>query len=214
MELAKEQIEYIEKYLTYKQVDYLDLKIEILDHIISDIEQLINQKYSFELAFSKVQKKWNRYFKENSSFYFGLQYTTPKIVLKKAIKEFRRFYFIYMISYFLPFIFLTKLHIQFPQKALFFVNSMLKTIIFLALLSMSFMMYKTIKSKVKTTYSFILKTQRLGIIFLIIPLFIHSYFNKEGVFFGFSMAGLVVAYICYYFYKKHLLEIEKNKKLI
>ena len=69
------------------------------------------------------------------------------------------------------------------------------------------MIVKGVTSKVKTTYRFILKTQYLAIIFLIIPLLSGSHFNDQGnlnaVFTGFLFAGLSVTYTCHYFLRKH-----------
>ena len=74
-------------------------------------------------------------------------------------------------------------------------------------------MVKVIKSKVKTTYRFILRTQYLGMIFLVIPLFIGNHFNDKGnlnaVFTGFLFGGFAVTYICHHFYKKHKEAIKK-----
>ena len=61
MKLNKEQLQEIETYLTNKDVEYIDLHLEVLDHISSDIENLM-EKISFEEAFEKVKNKWNKNF--------------------------------------------------------------------------------------------------------------------------------------------------------
>ena len=51
MELTKNQIHKVEQYLKHKNFDFVDLKIEVLDHIISDIEMKMSKSFSFENAF-------------------------------------------------------------------------------------------------------------------------------------------------------------------
>jgi hypothetical protein len=215
MELSKEQTQQIEEYLQKRKFNFIDLKDEILDHIISDIENLLNKNYSFEDAFSMVRIRWEKHFRETSSFYFGLQYSESKIVVKKAITIFKPFYFIYLAAYFLPIIFLKNFSIIFNENTLGFFNGFLNSITVLFLIYVVFIIIKVVKSKVKTTYSFILKTQYVGIIFLITPLLIGNHFNEnrtlDTVFTGFLFGGFSVTYICHYFYKKHKQAIKKYK---
>ena len=42
MELSQEQQRQVEVYLQNKDFDFIDLKVEVLDHKISDIESLQN----------------------------------------------------------------------------------------------------------------------------------------------------------------------------
>ncbi len=216
MELTITQTQEIENYIKDKDVDYIDLKIELLDHIISDVEHLINKGFSFENAFESTKQKWNKHFRSSSSLYLGFQYSASKIVLKKAVKEFRPFYLLYTLSYFLPFIIFTKISVEFNENTMFAVNTFFRITTLLALLYVVFIIFKVIFSKVKTTYRFILKTQYLGISLLIIAQFVSNYFDTSGqingIFVGFSFAGLAITYTCHHFYKKHFLEIAKNKQ--
>jgi hypothetical protein len=100
MELSQEQQRQVEVYLQNKDFDFIDLNVEVLDHMISDIESFLDKKYSFEDAYRTTVLKWEKYFKETSSFYFGFQYHESKIVVKKAIKIFKPFYFLYVAAYF------------------------------------------------------------------------------------------------------------------
>ena len=52
MELTKEQVRQVEVYLQKKNFNYIDLKEEVLDHIVSDIERITAKEISFENAFS------------------------------------------------------------------------------------------------------------------------------------------------------------------
>ncbi|MDG1528861.1 MAG: hypothetical protein P8I51_07660 [Polaribacter sp.] len=216
MELTKNQIQEIENYIEVNNVDYLDLKIELLDHIVSDIEYKMNKGFSFESALQLTKQKWSKHFRSSSSIFLGLQFSTSKVVLKKAVKEFRSFYVLYIISCILPFVIFRNVLVDFTENTISYVNSFLKISTFLALLYFVYIIFKVSFSKEKTTYSFILKTQYLGISLLFVSQFFTSYFDNLGkiniAFICFSCAGFATTYTCHHFYKKHLLEIAKNKK--
>jgi hypothetical protein len=207
MEITTKQIQQVEIYLDKKSFDFIDLKVEVLDHMISDIESFLDNNYSFENAFKLTVLKWDQHFKDTSSFYFGLQYHESKIVVKKAIKMFRPFYFIYLSSYILPVLFLKNFSIVFSKNTIYLVNEFLNLITAVLLIYLIFIIIKVIKTKVKTTYRFVLRAQYLGMIFLVIPLLMGSHFNDKGnlepVFTGFLCGGFAVTYICHYFFKKH-----------
>ena len=68
--------------------------MEVFDHIVSDIEAKMGaEKLDFEPAFYKATVTWNKHLIKESSFYFGLTYSLPKIVLEKAKKVFKKWYF-------------------------------------------------------------------------------------------------------------------------
>lgn len=207
MELTTTQIAIIENYLKNRKVDYIDLKVEILDHMISDIEQLMSKNHTFENALKMTTIIWERHFEQRSSFYFGMLYSESKIVVNKAVKEFRPFYFLYLASYFLPLILLKKIEIQFEKTTALLINQITLSLAFLCLSYVLFIFFKTRLSKQKSTYRFILKTQYFGAIFLVIFLILENLFQDNGmlhpIFTGFTFAGFAVTYICHYFYKKH-----------
>ena len=215
MELTKEQIQKVEYYLENKNFDFIDLKVEVLDHMISDIESYLDKDYSFENAFKITVLKWDKHFTDTSSFYFGLQYSESRIVVKKAAKIFKPFFFLYMAAYFLPVVFFTKFSIVFSESTSYFLNAFLNSITAIFIVYLIFIIVKVLKSKVKTTYRFILKTQYLGLFFLVVPLFMGNHFNDEGILIpfliGFQCAGFTVTYICHYFFKKHKEAIKKYK---
>ena len=217
MEITKEQQQQVEVYLQNKDFDFVDLKVEVLDHIILDIESLLSENYSFESAFSMVRVRWEIHFKETSSFYLGLHYSESKIVVKKAIKIFKPFYFLYLAAYILPVAFLKLVPIQVAENTVDFINNFLFSFSASLLCYMIFIFVKTVRSKVKTTYRFILKTQYFGLFFIILGVFFGAIFNDEGemnpVFTGFTCGGFAVAFICHHFYKKHLEAIKKYKIL-
>jgi hypothetical protein len=217
METTKEQQRQVEVYLQNKDFDFIDLNLEVLDHMISDIESLLTNKVSFEDAFKIIVLKWEKYFKETSSFYFGFQYHESKIVVKKAIKMFKPFYFLYLVAYILPVAFLKLIPIKVAEDTASFINGFLASFASCLLAYLFIIVIKTKRSKVKTTYRFILKTQYLSVVLLVLGVFLGAVFNDEGemnaVFTGFTSGGFAVVFICHYFFKKHEEAVKKYKVL-
>ena len=207
MEITKEQQRQIEVYLQNKDFDFIDLNVEVLDHMISDIESLLTNKVSFENAFKTTILKWEKHFKETSSFYFGFHYHESKIVVKKAIKMFKPFYFLYLAAYILPVAFLKLVPIKVAEDTASFINGFLVSFASCLLAYLFIIVIKTKLSKVKTTYRFILKTQYLSVVLLVLGVFLGPIFNDEeemnAAFTGFTSAGFAIVFICHYFYKKH-----------
>jgi hypothetical protein len=214
MELTTAQIKKVENYLYNKSFDFIDLKDEILDHMISDIESKMSKNLSFENAFKMMVLKWDTHFRDTSSFFFGLMYSNSKIVVKKAVKLFKPFYFLYIAAYFLPVAFLKLFPVTFSESIVNFINGFLLSFSIVMLGYMLFIFIKTRMTKVKTTYRFILSTQYFGLILLIMGLSV-GVFKDDGmlnpVFTGFVSAGYAIVFICHYFYKKHQAEITKYK---
>ena len=147
MELTNEQTQQIEHYLDKKRFNFIDLKVEILDHIFSDIENLMSKNITFENAYKIIVLKWDKYFRDSSSLYFGLFYSESKIVVKNAVKMFKPFYFLYLTAYFLPVIILMNFSIIFSEKTIDFLNVFLNTILISFLIYMIFIIIKVLKSK-------------------------------------------------------------------
>ncbi|WP_343328340.1 hypothetical protein [Polaribacter staleyi] len=181
--------------------------------MVSDVEYFIDKNFLFENAFKATILKWDKHFDETTSFYFGLQYNEAEIVVKNAVKIFKPFYFIYLVAYSLPVIIFTNFNIVLSKNTINNLNQIVYTTSATCLIYLLYIIVSNIKSKVKTTYSYILKTQYLSIIFIIISLIRGNYFNDNGVFLGFFSAGFAVTYICHYFYKKHKEAIKKYKIL-
>lgn len=218
MELSNEQIDRVKNYLRIKKVNYLDLEIEVLDHIISDVENLIKERaLPFDTAFERVRKKWNRHFRNTSSFYFGVTYTAPKMVIDKAKKNFKKNYFMMLIAYFIPLIIFEQMNHQFSGDFQRYFNNVFQFLVLLSTLYIIYIQSINFKSKRKSTYSFIIKTQTSSI-FLCLFLFLGGdFFSKDGTFngimIGMGIALFYLAYASHYFYKKHVETIFKYKRI-
>lgn len=82
MKLTNEQIEIIDQTLIGKGVVYDDIKLELLDHIATDIEdKMENQEYDFDTTFSNTMVKWERALEETSNLWGN--FVGPRIVIDK-----------------------------------------------------------------------------------------------------------------------------------
>lgn len=70
MKLTNEQIAIIDQALMDKGLIYEDIKLELIDHIATDIEnQLENQEFDFDAALSKDIIKWEKALEETSNIW-------------------------------------------------------------------------------------------------------------------------------------------------
>lgn len=63
MKLSKEQIHFIEEYLIKNKVKFWDVRMELLDHIATDIQVRIQNGQSFEKALEEVHLSFGNTFK-------------------------------------------------------------------------------------------------------------------------------------------------------
>lgn len=82
MKLTNEQIAIIDQTLIDKGVVYDEIKLELLDHIVTDIE-LETKETNFDIAFSKAMLKWEKELEEINP---SGKFSTPRIVKEKFSK--------------------------------------------------------------------------------------------------------------------------------
>ncbi|AUC85810.1 hypothetical protein CW731_11160 [Polaribacter sp. ALD11] len=216
MELTKEQLQRVAHYLNVKDITYIDLRMEVFDHIVSDIEaKIVAENLDFETVFIDVKHKWNKHFRDSSSLYFGIMYSAPKIVIDKAKNSSKKMFFIgtFFITFF-P-ILIDILHLPFSGTSQNIMNFLFKYISVLCLLFLVFIFYQNFKIKEKSTYSFVLKTQFPNLFFGFIPIFIPSYFTNENVLDYFYLMLLFVLILSTVassiFFRKHIETIREYK---
>ena len=91
MELTKEQIKHIDHRLENEGVKYWDIRIEMLDHISSDVEKRIQsgEKFKDAVQNSFIFSGWNGSFKElTKSRLFGIN----KIIRKQYFNQIKAFF--------------------------------------------------------------------------------------------------------------------------
>ena len=72
--MTEEQITYIDDYLKHHKVKYWDIRIELLDHIVTTVEEKIEQGISFDDAMIEVHKSFGNSMKMfwNSGIEYGI----------------------------------------------------------------------------------------------------------------------------------------------
>jgi len=196
MTLSTNEIRQIEKYLDSKGIIYVDLRFEILDHIILQIEEEINGSgIDFESAFLHVTKQWNAHFYETSSLLFGVMFAAPKLILDKAKKIYLKYFIVYTLSCFLfPF-----LNIEVEIST--FLKFVIIGVAFLFLIISLVNFNKVRKSTKKTVYSFIARTQIWSVVFFPVIIFVVGQGLYASIWFLFNL--FLIYYSSIVFFKKH-----------
>lgn len=92
MKLNTEQLGAIANYLNRMELFQLDLRDEVLDHMVTSIETKMKSGISFDAAFELEICKWKKDLDTNSSYWLGLLWSGPKIVIEKCVKLVQRIY--------------------------------------------------------------------------------------------------------------------------
>ncbi len=92
MKLTKEQIDKIDETLVLNGVVYEDIKLELIDHIASDIEEIImKQSVAFETALINAFDKWEELLRPASNLFWApFWLNEPKLFMDKLVKESKR----------------------------------------------------------------------------------------------------------------------------
>lgn len=89
MKLTTEQIAQIDETLVLNGLKFDDIKLEVTDHIASEIEEkLCDEKSSFEIVFDEVLEKWKPELQPSFSGLIG--FTNPRIMTVKCHKIVKR----------------------------------------------------------------------------------------------------------------------------
>jgi hypothetical protein len=89
MKLTNQQITTIEQTLVLNGVVYDDIKLELLDHLASDIEaEVISQERPFETILKEVFEKWKPQLRPTShNLLLGYGFLAPKIISDKLADD-------------------------------------------------------------------------------------------------------------------------------
>ena len=82
MKLNEEQVELINSFLVKNEVVFDDIRLEIIDHIACDVEE-IYADIPFPDAIKIVLKKWEGQVQKTSSFWISSWSSFPRIITKK-----------------------------------------------------------------------------------------------------------------------------------
>ncbi len=159
MKLSKEQIQQVEGYLTNKRLKYIDVRYEVLDHMVTDIEQLIELKdQSFSNASENVFAKWNKNFVTRSSFWIGSGFSGPKIFIDNSITIYKKMVFKIQLIAFVVIIgfgnfsnYFKVLQSNYSQE----ITLVFKTTASISMILLLYWFYQIKKTKLQTSYSFL-----------------------------------------------------------
>lgn len=157
MKLTNQQIDTINETLVLNGLVYDDIKLELVDHIASEIELAMDHKeVLFEDALKTAFSNWQGQLHGSRSYWIRGYAFIPKIIIKKALKMVKH---IFLMSFALGIItgvaltFILKFNPQ--QEVLFVLNSMLQVISVVGILLIVYLKFKLWQSKHKSTYSFL-----------------------------------------------------------
>lgn len=98
MKLNSEQIDLINRYLEQRNLDFLDFKLEVSDHIATSVETIMQErKLDFESAFTVASQPWEIALKEKKLWIISNERLFPEMVVKQIKKSVLLHYFIVLL---------------------------------------------------------------------------------------------------------------------
>lgn len=218
MKLDQKQVEEIETVLENSGVVYVDYKFEILDHIATEVEHVMEEfDESFEKSLAYVLKKWRPQFKKASSRWFGYFWELPVILKKKCVKIYKKNMLLFLglsISLSMIILLLSRFLIDYVHEILTVMQ-----VFFLAVLVIQIIGFiKIYKSKAKTSYEFLYKQKALSSSLLYVHQFFFLTSNHENYAIEKGMNYIIILYfslllllpfLLFKYYKAHFKELEK-----
>lgn len=167
MKLTIEQIALIEQTLVLNNLLFDDIKLEVTDHIASEIEALMNDNtLSFEENFKTVFEKWKPQLKPSFSGLIGI--TTPKLINDKYHKLLQKQLMISGIISFLIVISLIGLErILNNIGVILNFQNVLKLICLIEFSLMCLACFLIWKSNYQTMYSYLMKKNSFSFLFFL-----------------------------------------------
>jgi uncharacterized integral membrane protein len=164
MKLTTQQIAQIEETLVLNGLKYYDIKLEVTDHIASEIEEkLCDEKSSFEVVFDEVLEKWKPELQPSFSGLIG--FTNPKIMTVKCHKIVKRQLFtVITISSLITLSLMV--FVRNSSSGLVITNSqgVLRSFVLVEFCLVILAWVLIWKSKLQTTYSYLMKKKSFGLI--------------------------------------------------
>jgi len=205
MKLTVEQIALIEETLILNRVVYEDIKMELTDHIASEIETKITENETdFESAMKEVFESWkNQFTPINYSYWLGRRFSGPKIATDKMIKFAKSEYkWLAVLVVLCIIIFQFDLGLYLSRKTLDLLRLTIKGILIFGLATSLLARMTLIKSKWNTTYSVLFK-RKFGLIVLYSAAFLFNIYkilpeNRDETFQLFSLL-FVTSFLFYTF---------------
>lgn len=158
MKLNQEQIATIEGFLNRMELTQIDLKNEVLDHISEGISAgMMHQQLSFEDAFTVEKQKWHDDLQSHSSYWLGLMWMGPKIMIQKCVKQTKIMYLTAVLAAGVVLLFFYSTENLWKEQILIILNSLVGIVYIGLFLLLLFLNYKMKLTGYQTSYSFLFK---------------------------------------------------------
>lgn len=171
MKLTAKQIDVIDQTLVLNGLKYDDIKLEVTDHIASEIEVLMEENLlSFEENLKLVFMKWSYQLKATHSPWVGVLYSVPKIVMDKWASITKKTFFISCLGSLISSLILSFITIFYKSGSVYdFIIQGTKYLLILAFALCLVGVILVYRSKNSTVFSHIFK--RTWLMFFIYPIF-------------------------------------------
>ena len=206
MKLSTEQIDLIDRYLEQRNLMFVDVKVELMDHLSCEIEQeMTDNDTPFESAASIVFERWESELQTKKSCLIGLKNDFPEFVVKNLFRKVLFHFSFIILTLLLTGIYsITKTDFAESESIISYFNC---AVIFFGIIY--FIMNRKInQSKLKTTHSFQFFYFYFPFLLLLIHLFIIDTNEITTFLLLFSFLNLPFAF---YFYFKHFQILKKFK---
>lgn len=220
MKLTKEQIAQIDDYLIKNDVKYIDLHLEVLDHICSDVEhEMTENKVSFIEAFDEVKIKWSETFAYKWTFWLGISNGGSKLFIDHCLKIYKPLFFksiLGIIAFIAVFYGVAAIfNIDLDANYLLFKMIFISIALFFPAL-LIYWNFKLKKTKLASTYSYLYNKQIFPNIFIVFLLIIQIATSKKEFFSDFIFVYFTMFFslfiMGYNFYKNHIKAVSNYKK--
>ena len=151
MKLTNQQVTQIDEILVLNGLNYEDVKLELIDHIASEIE--LEEESTFEVAFAKSLKKWELLLKQTKSNGWGI--VGPKIIVDRYVAAASKIFKSSLFSTLFFSILMTTITITYPQEYVYTIlKSFLTSVYILSCTAILTIMFFVWKLKSKTVYGY------------------------------------------------------------
>jgi hypothetical protein len=168
MKLTTKQIATIEETLVLNGVVYDDIKLELLDHIATEIEaESSSEEKPFDVILKEVFEKWKPQLKPAAyGLWLGRGYAGPKIIMDKmATYTKSRLAYILFGSIPLTLLAISVIHLFNSETAIAIFTKSIRGLYLAEVLFAAIGWILIFKSKTKTTFSYLFKKRSILIFF-------------------------------------------------
>ena len=220
MKLTKEQIQKIEDYLTNKDVEYIDLHLEVLDHISTDIENIMTEnKVDFNNAFEDVKLKWDKTFTYKWTFWLGISNGGSKLFIDHCLEIYKPLSLKIIISILIFtssfYWFIKSYNIELiTYKSIIHKASIAFSVIFALIIY--YWIFSIKRTKLKSTFSYLFTKHIAPTLFSVFIFLVLDEFNNQQEFKFIKVlmfsSFVAILWMGNIFYKNHLKAVLNFKK--